>query len=114
MCPIRQRNDPDANRSSQRLMPMLSHASHAHLGNLPGGTWRRLWSPANVSTIGEWSMAALGRRDTGELPKLRDIRSVVVIRPDEIGDVVLTSPLLRELRRNLPAAHIALVVKPIT
>jgi heptosyltransferase-2 len=35
-----------------------------------------------------------------------------VVRPDEIGDVVLTSPFLRELRHNLPAAWITLVVKP--
>ncbi len=36
---------------------------------------------------------------------------MLVIRLDEIGDVVLTTPLLRELRRNLPRAWITLVVK---
>ena len=34
------------------------------------------------------------------------------VRVDEIGDVVLTTPFLRELRRNVPMAHITLVVKP--
>lgn len=37
---------------------------------------------------------------------------VLVVRLDEIGDVVMTTPFLRELRRNLPEAWITLVVKP--
>ncbi len=37
---------------------------------------------------------------------------VLVVRPDEIGDAVLLSPFLRELRRNLPRARITLVVNP--
>jgi heptosyltransferase-2 len=36
---------------------------------------------------------------------------VLVIRLDEIGDLVLTSPFLRELRRNLPDAEIDILVK---
>lgn len=41
-------------------------------------------------------------------------RSILVIRPDEIGDVVLTSAFLRELRHNAPEAWITLLVKPGT
>jgi lipopolysaccharide heptosyltransferase II len=37
---------------------------------------------------------------------------VLVIRLDELGDVVLTSPFLRELRRGLSDAWITLVVSP--
>ncbi len=37
---------------------------------------------------------------------------VVVIRFDEIGDLILTLPFLRELRRSLPKARIALVIRP--
>ncbi len=40
------------------------------------------------------------------------MRRVLVVRLDEIGDVVMTTPFLRELRRNLPQAWITLVVKP--
>ncbi len=40
------------------------------------------------------------------------IERVLVIRLDEIGDVILTVPFLRELRINLPDAWITLVVKP--
>lgn len=43
---------------------------------------------------------------------LDQIKSVLLLRLDEIGDVVLTTPLLRELRRNLPRAWITLVVEP--
>ena len=43
---------------------------------------------------------------------LAEARRILVIRPDEIGDVVLTVPFLRELRRAAPVAKIALAVKP--
>jgi ADP-heptose:LPS heptosyltransferase len=49
-----------------------------------------------------------GERRDGE------VRSVLVTRLDSIGDVVLTTPLLRELRRHYPSAWITLVVKPLT
>jgi len=41
------------------------------------------------------------------------VKRVLVVRLDAIGDVVMTTPLLRELRRSLPDAHITLVVNPI-
>jgi heptosyltransferase-2 len=44
--------------------------------------------------------------------ELSKIKSVLVIRLDEIGDVVMTSPFLRELKRNLPNSHITLLVSP--
>lgn len=40
------------------------------------------------------------------------LRKILVVRLDEIGDMVLTTPFLRELRRNYPKAEITLVVKP--
>lgn len=40
------------------------------------------------------------------------LRKILVVRLDEIGDMVLTTPFLRELRRNYPYAEITLVVKP--
>lgn len=42
------------------------------------------------------------------------IKKILVIRLDEIGDMVLTTPFLRELRRNFPKSEITLVVKPET
>ena len=40
------------------------------------------------------------------------IKRFLIIRLDEIGDYVLTAPLLRELKRNFPEAEIDLIVKP--
>lgn len=44
--------------------------------------------------------------------QLLESTRVVVIRFDEIGDLILTLPFLRELRRAMPKARIALVVRP--
>ena len=43
---------------------------------------------------------------------LAQVKSVVIVRLDEIGDIVMFSPFLRQLRRGLPNARITLVVKP--
>lgn len=42
------------------------------------------------------------------------INKILIIRLDEIGDVVMTTPFIRELRRNFPKAEINLIVKPQT
>jgi len=39
-------------------------------------------------------------------------RSVLVVQLADLGDVVLSGPFLRELRRHLPRARISLVVQP--
>lgn len=44
--------------------------------------------------------------------RLTEVRRVLLVRLDLIGDMVLTTPLLRELRRNLPGAWITLVARP--
>jgi ADP-heptose:LPS heptosyltransferase len=43
---------------------------------------------------------------------LGKVESILVIRLDAIGDVLLTGPFLRELRRGYPRARITLVVAP--
>jgi ADP-heptose:LPS heptosyltransferase len=42
---------------------------------------------------------------------VKEARRILVIRPDEIGDVTLTSAFFRELRRAAPRSVITLVVK---
>lgn len=54
-----------------------------------------------------WVMGLRRRKGAFSLQKCA---RVLVIRLDGRGDVILTSPLLRELRRNLPKAWISLVV----
>lgn len=43
-----------------------------------------------------------------------NIKRVLVIRLDEIGDVAMNTSFLRELRNNLPDAKITLLVKPVS
>jgi ADP-heptose:LPS heptosyltransferase len=62
--------------------------------------------------LGEPGFSLLGFRRRGEGESLTRARRLLVVRLDETGNVVLASPLLRELRRNLPTAWITLVVKP--
>jgi heptosyltransferase II len=42
------------------------------------------------------------------------IRRIVVIRLDKVGDLILSTPFLRNLRENFPQSHIAAVVTPYT
>ena len=55
-------------------------------------------------------MPGLHRRlDRPPLCDLTKVRRLGVLRPDGIGDMVLTSGMLRELRRQLPATRITLI-----
>ncbi len=42
----------------------------------------------------------------------REIRRILLIRPDHLGDLLFTTPALAELRRALPAAHITYLIGP--
>lgn len=57
-----------------------------------------------------WWKFFLSRGDA-PLPSFSQVRDIMVIRLDEIGDFVLTTAFLRELRRAAPTARITLVVK---
>ena len=71
-------------------------------------------SPRIARAIGEPIFAGMGMRQGPTALALSRARRVLVVRLDDIGDVVLTSPLLRELRRTLPAARVTMVVDPRT
>ncbi|MBI2870085.1 MAG: glycosyltransferase family 9 protein [Candidatus Omnitrophica bacterium] len=43
-----------------------------------------------------------------------DIKRILVVRTDRIGDVVLSTPVLKVLREELPQAHIAFLTGPAT
>lgn len=57
-----------------------------------------------------WMRAILFARMRGRARE--DTYSILVLRLDGIGDVVLTGPLLRGLRRTFPTARISCVVAP--
>ena len=69
-------------------------------------------SPQVSLFFGEPFFRLLGMRQKEQKFELSQVKKVLVVRLDEIGDVVMTTPFLRELRRNIPDAWITLVVKP--
>jgi heptosyltransferase-2 len=71
-----------------------------------------LASPLGVRLMIGPVLRLLRRNGRGERLDLARIARILILRLDEIGDVVMTTPVLRELRRNLPQAWITLVVKP--
>ena len=74
-----------------------------------------LWWPASPKVtyfFGEPFFKLMGMRRMRHELSLAQIEKVLIVRLDEIGDIVMTTPFLRELRRNLPKAWITLVVKP--
>lgn len=71
-----------------------------------------LTSPKFALICGEPLFLLLGLRSKRGKVDLSQVKRILVVRLDEIGDVVVTTPLLRELRRNIPRAWITLVVKP--
>lgn len=57
-------------------------------------------------------LAGLARALPRTRPAAGPPRRLLLIRPDHLGDVLLTSPAVRLLREALPAAHLALMVGP--
>lgn len=72
----------------------------------------QLLSPRFAFLIGEPIFHLMGMRPRKVDLALEVTKKVLIVRLDEIGDVVLTTPFLREFRKNLPRAWITLVVKP--
>lgn len=71
-----------------------------------------LVSPRILLLFGESFFWLLGFRERKRKMNLSQVKRLMVVRLDEIGDMVMTTPFLRELRRLLPDAWITLVVKP--
>ncbi|MRR34851.1 lipopolysaccharide heptosyltransferase family protein [bacterium] len=73
---------------------------------------RLITAPGTSLALG-CMLSSRSYRDTyRNLPRADLMKSIAVIRLDEIGDVALTGPFLRELRRSAPGAWISLIVKP--
>jgi ADP-heptose:LPS heptosyltransferase len=92
------------------------------MNSLLRGRPRRLAASALVGIVrlatSPFTTIALGRilgtgdsREQETIPAA-DRRSILVVRSDGIGDVIMTGPFLRELRRAAPQARITLVVAP--
>lgn len=46
------------------------------------------------------------------LSEWSNVRNILVMRLDNIGDVIMTSPALRVMKENLPACHLTLMASP--
>ncbi len=71
-------------------------------------------SPFVVQFLGNFFLKLEYTDMHNENIKLTQVKNVLVVRVDLIGDIVLTTPFFRELRRNLPDAWITLVVNQET
>ena len=69
-------------------------------------------APALVHAAGEVLFRLFGRRAASSPTSLCQARRILMVRLDGIGDVVLTTPFLRQLRRAAPLAKITLLVQP--
>jgi len=45
---------------------------------------------------------------------IKNFKNILIIRPDAIGDVVLTLPAIHAIRKNFPAAKITVLARPYT
>ena len=90
------------------------------MSRLPGWNWARsrwvnflLWT-SSIEGIMAWGRLVPSLRRRLARPSLKDFRQVkrvALLRYDGMGDMVLTSGMLRELRRLLPHAEITLVCR---
>ncbi|MHC4198712.1 MAG: glycosyltransferase family 9 protein [Planctomycetota bacterium] len=86
----------------------------AILRRVPRAVFAWLIAPMIRQFLKRSVLVLMGARCRHGDVNLQHAKRVLVIRLDEIGDMVMATPFLRELRRNLPRAWITLVVKPAT
>jgi heptosyltransferase-2 len=75
------------------------------------GVSGRIISPKITRILGGPLLYGGGKSQPSEF-SVQDSRNILVVRLDTIGDLVLTSPFLRELRLSNPNAWITMVVDP--
>jgi ADP-heptose:LPS heptosyltransferase len=90
---------------------LVNRAAH-HLVGIGRNSLQRLTSIRMAKPLFEPLFHLLGLRSRRAGADWRSLRNVLIIRLDQIGDAVMTTPLLRELKRHLPRARLSLVVKP--
>jgi SAM-dependent methyltransferase len=104
--------------TSVTLWPILSskRAVQNGIANFFKSPVEKGWSfpvlPRLSMYLGEILFKVWGRRQKGRRLNPEQVQRVLVVRLDAVGDVIMTTPFLRELRRFLPGAWITLVVKP--
>lgn len=67
-----------------------------------------------LRTIALRAIAPMLRRGRAGRPAAGDIKRILVIRIDRMGDFILTTPLIRTLAKSLPGAEISMMTGPYT
>jgi len=49
-----------------------------------------------------------------KLPETNEIKKILIIRIDRIGDLVLSIPMIKSVRQSFPQAHLTVLVNPLT
>lgn len=76
---------------------------------------RRIFYILTFPPLGfEWLRHRAKARQVLPPINLREIKNILVFRLDHTGDVVMTTPFLRELRQAAPQAHITIIVRDQT
>jgi len=70
----------------------------------------RLTSPRATMAVAR--VLGVTNKPAGSDVVVNDDARILVVRPDGIGDVIMTGPMLRELRNALPRSVVTLVVAP--
>jgi len=101
------------NHECMRFIP-VDEVYAAAKAMLEGGSWKletgkepRVSGPSCLPGPPGGSPAGAGQ------PPLGPPQRILVIRLDRIGDVVLSTPVLEELRKAYPQAFIAMMVRPV-
>ncbi len=68
--------------------------------------------PIQPSFIKALGPLIFGYSKNSQQVPMNNINKILIIKLDEIGDTILVSPFIRELRKNFPAAVITIIVKP--
>lgn len=66
----------------------------------------------NISELAKALQVIVAERSPACSGKPHNVKHILIIKLDEIGDMVLLTPFLRELRRNEPFAHISVLTQP--
>lgn len=93
--------------TARSLLSMMRRST----GHLLAWGVRALTSPSATVACGDLIQQV---KSLAPQPRTSDVEreSILVLRPDGIGDVIMTGPFLRGLRRHRPEARITLAVAP--
>jgi ADP-heptose:LPS heptosyltransferase len=113
ICMGRERMDFPALISKRTFVPALINAAYRvparRIQRQTRAGLERIVSPRITKLL---LGPVLHRRHRGDglSPSVREAKNILVVRQDNLGDLILMSPFLRELRRSNPGAWITLVV----